>query len=646
MVIRELLTKWGFKVDSGPLKKLDGVIGSTKRKLASMGRATARTAGRVRSLINRNIALAASMRNVSSISTLMNDSVSNMRSTFRSLSIALIAATAFVGLFLNRAGKMEQAEIAFETMLGSAERAKKMLGEITHFAKTTPFTLTGLVDNSKRLLAMGIEAENLMETVKVLGDITAGVGTDRLPLLVLALGQVKAATKLRGQEIRQFTESGVPIIGALAEQLKTTEANVFEMTSKGQISFDQVFTALKAMTEEGGKFNNLMIRQSKSLLGIVSNIIDSLEILSIKIGKTVLPEAKRMGNETLKFLEKNEKEIMKVGKSIIGTMINFAVELFEIFQQVFKVFRGISQSMGGLGPTVRALTIAFLAFIGLRLTSSLGGIANAALLGATHFKTLTKAITGASGAVGIFSLITGGIIVALALIAEDIVAFSQGRRSLFGLLVHKFEELSEDGKRNLFSLLTPIRMLVIGFRALAVAMDAVRGKIEFSDAIDQIGTLADELVTGGERGDLLSAMGFPQTIRPGAGHTIDQNRFQGPNPEPGFRPGRKKKPGFQLPAGSMQKIESLFPFPGGGLPFPGGGLPSPFQSMSPADAPIRRLPSGITKQTFQIDAPINVNVPIGTDPDAVARKVQEGISENFGRILRETSRDLSPVIER
>ncbi len=173
------------------------------------------------------------------------------------------------------ASDMEQNRIAFETMLGSADLARNKLKELSDFAVKTPFELPQVVEGAKRLLAYNIEAEKLLPTFKMLGDIAAGVGNDKLPNLILAFGQVKAATKLTGMELRQFTEAGVPLLEGLAKQFGTTESKIKDMVSAGEIGFADVEKALLGMTSEGGRFFNLMDRQSKSFGGIIINIRDN-----------------------------------------------------------------------------------------------------------------------------------------------------------------------------------------------------------------------------------------------------------------------------------------------------------------------------------------------------------------------------------
>lgn len=82
-------------------------------------------------------------------------------------------------------------------MLGSAEKADKLLRELSNFAQTTPFELTGIRDTAKQLLAMGITQERILPTLKSLGDVAAGLSVP-LERLGLAYGQVIAKGKLQG----------------------------------------------------------------------------------------------------------------------------------------------------------------------------------------------------------------------------------------------------------------------------------------------------------------------------------------------------------------------------------------------------------------------------------------------------------------
>lgn len=202
-----------------------------------------------------------------------------------------LAGAKLVGGLIKIAGEFEQTQIAFTTMLGSAEKADKLLRELADFATKTPFTITGVEQNAKQLLAMSIETDKLLPTLKALGDVSAGLNVP-LSRLVLNFGQVKTAGKLMGRELRDFRVAGVNLAKELAKNLNKTEKEIVEMVSRSEIGFADVEAAFISMTSEGGIFFDLMDKQSQTFLGQVSNIQDSFERLGRVMGEVFLPAAK------------------------------------------------------------------------------------------------------------------------------------------------------------------------------------------------------------------------------------------------------------------------------------------------------------------------------------------------------------------
>lgn len=193
---------------------------------------------------------------------------------------ALVNAFSKVGSTISNAFKstadFEQYRVAFETMLGSADAARSMLSNLSDFAQRTPFQLPEVVEGAKQLLAYGIAAQDILPDFNALGNVAAGVGKDKLPQLTLAFGQVATKGRLMGQEIRQFTEAGVPLVQQLAKTFNTTTQNITAMSEKGQISFGAVREALYGMSAEGGRFFDLMEKQAHTFGGIMSNIGDDI----------------------------------------------------------------------------------------------------------------------------------------------------------------------------------------------------------------------------------------------------------------------------------------------------------------------------------------------------------------------------------
>lgn len=211
-------------------------------------------------------------------------------STFKRIGAAMAgyfsitAAKGFLDQVIRVRGEFKQLDIALQTMLGNKEKADRLMADVVEMAAKTPFSLTELGQASKQLLAFQIPAEEITDTLKRLGDIAAGVSAP-VGDIIRAFGQVKAKGRLQAEEINQFTERGIPLIAELAKELGVAEKQVLEMSSKGQIGFEELNTVIKNMTNEGGQFFNLMEKQSASLTGQLSNLGDAWERMLNEIGQ-------------------------------------------------------------------------------------------------------------------------------------------------------------------------------------------------------------------------------------------------------------------------------------------------------------------------------------------------------------------------
>jgi len=197
---------------------------------------------------------------------------------------AIGAITGAVGILaFKTGGDLEKTRIAFETMLGSAEDAGKLLEELTDFAKKTPFDLPGVQTSTTQLLAMGAASrDDAIPILKALGDVTAGVNGD-LGRIAYNFGQVAAQGVLTGVELRDFARAGIPLIEELADMFGVTEGSIKDMVSAGEIGFDDVREAFVNMSGEGGKFEDLMYKQSETMPGQIENIKDAFGILTRQI---------------------------------------------------------------------------------------------------------------------------------------------------------------------------------------------------------------------------------------------------------------------------------------------------------------------------------------------------------------------------
>lgn len=180
-------------------------------------------------------------------------------------------------------GEFQQLEVAFTTMLGSASKGKAMMQEAVEIAAKTPFDLKGVAQGAKQLLAYGSSSQDVGKELVMLGNIAAGLS---IPLndMVYLYGTTQTQGRLFTQDLRQFMGRGIPLADELAKQFGVTKERVGELVTAGKVGFPEVQKALQAMTADGGKFNNLMEEQSKTITGQISNLGDSIDVMFNKIG--------------------------------------------------------------------------------------------------------------------------------------------------------------------------------------------------------------------------------------------------------------------------------------------------------------------------------------------------------------------------
>ena len=184
----------------------------------------------------------------------------------------------------------QQAQISFTTMLWSVDKAKDLLEDLSEFASKTPFELGWIRDSAKQLLAMGVQAKDMIPTLKSLWDVSAGLNVP-LERLALNYGQVLTQGKLTWKELKDFTTAWVPLIDELSKNLNKSKTEIQDMVSQWKISADDMVKAFESMTNAWWRFANLMEEQSKTLWWLISNLEDEVSLTGEVIGEQLVPTA-------------------------------------------------------------------------------------------------------------------------------------------------------------------------------------------------------------------------------------------------------------------------------------------------------------------------------------------------------------------
>lgn len=218
----------------------------------------------------------------------------------------------------NVRGQFQQLEVAFNTMLGSADKADALMAQLVRTAAITPFDLEGVAQGAKQLLAYGMEAEKVNETLTRLGDIAAGLS---MPLndLVYLYGTTMAQGRLYTQDLNQFTGRGIPMIEELAKVFGVAESKVKDLVEAGRVGFPEVQKVIENLTGEGSKFGGLMEEQSKTITGQISNIEDAIASMFNDMGK----QSEGVINTTLSGVTYMVEHYEQMGRVLMGLVATY-----------------------------------------------------------------------------------------------------------------------------------------------------------------------------------------------------------------------------------------------------------------------------------------------------------------------------------
>ena len=215
-------------------------------------------------------------------------------------------------------GEFQQLDVAFRTMLGSAEKADALMSQLVRTAATTPFDLQGVAQGAKQLLAYGIAAEDVNDTLVRCGDVAAGLS---IPLgdLVYLYGTTMTQGRMFTQDLHQFQGRGIPIAEELAKVLGTTTDKLDDMVTAGRVTSDVFQQAFNNMTSAGSRFGGLMDEQSKTITGQISNIEDAIDVMFNKLGQ----QSEGIINTTLSGVSYVVEHYEQFGRMLLGLVATY-----------------------------------------------------------------------------------------------------------------------------------------------------------------------------------------------------------------------------------------------------------------------------------------------------------------------------------
>lgn len=276
---------------------------------------------------------------------------------------------------------VEQLKTSFEVMTGSAEKATNIVEQLKEIGAKTPFEFTGLAETTQLLMNYGFTADEAINRMQMLGDISQG-SADKMNRIAMAYGQMSSAGKVQLEDVKQMIEAGFNPLQEISQSTGESMESLYNRISKGTISVDEITASMQRATSEGGKYFQSMDKQSETFNGQWSTIRDNFSNL---LGSILQPLSNLLTNKILPsvndFLGKLQEKIENGGleefannlKKMLSIIIPLtsAVVTFKTVMAIKELIDGVKNSFSALNAVMKANPIVFIVSLIIGLVSGI-----------------------------------------------------------------------------------------------------------------------------------------------------------------------------------------------------------------------------------------------------------------------------------
>lgn len=313
MTIRELITFLGFKIDNGTLKEYERKVESAKKKSSDLSNAVGGI-GKAVKLIG-GVAAAAGI-------------------------------TALGKSILDTTGEVEQYRVTLGTMIGDQEKANQIIHDLDYSPVSDFYGTAAAIGGLQGMVTFGMQAEDASETLTRLGDIAQGNG-EAFKSLSLNMGQVFAKGKADATDLKQFVGQGFDVVGEVSKMTGKSRAEI----EKAGVSYEQCAAALKHITSEGGKYNGMLAKQSKTLPGLIKQFQSLTAAIKEGIGSNVIDRIKDIMSAVLNLGRSMQDNIVAVGTKAFEAILNAIADVYI----AFHLLKQEMEKYGGAFTAIKAL---------------------------------------------------------------------------------------------------------------------------------------------------------------------------------------------------------------------------------------------------------------------------------------------------
>ena len=231
---------------------------------------------------------------------------------------------------------IKRAELQFENFTGSAQAAEQQVAKLVDFANRKFLNTQEVLNAGKSLLAFGVSAADLENSLSDIADISAGTGKNFEELAVI-YGKARTAGVLYAEDINQLVDAGIPIIQEFTKQLGANEAELKKLASEGLISFEELQLAFANLTAEGGKFVGQAEAQANTFSGVWRKVGNDLLEAFKPVGDTLSQLGTDIGKATNAYLSNIKRVRDDADSGVIDRIRSFFPTLGELVQEQTRI---------------------------------------------------------------------------------------------------------------------------------------------------------------------------------------------------------------------------------------------------------------------------------------------------------------------
>lgn len=248
-----------------------------------------------------------------------------------------------------------QTEDFSEALRRAAQPAQELIGWVRELAIASPFSQRDVAEALRLAQAYSFTTEEAKRLTQATVNFAAGTGLsgEFIERISVALGQVQTKGKLAGEEIRQLTEAGIPVVEILAGAFNKSTKEIVEMQERGLIPANDAIEAIVGTLERD--FQGAAERQVDTWVGLISTIGDIKEIGLQTFFQSFFDAIQPLANRFVDTLGSDEflGRLDELGAQV-GNFAEGAVDAFEAldFARLAENAKLVLLYLNGIGNTI------------------------------------------------------------------------------------------------------------------------------------------------------------------------------------------------------------------------------------------------------------------------------------------------------